>query len=987
MFDLKDHLEALHELDDLRTRAKELREQALRSLRGVVDTKDSSGEPALVPKPEDSGFYKDPIWICSGNDAEVALLVKVQNHNNMWERDEDNEEANASEKLTERLTRISLDELFPEPDPTIRNPDATVPVLVAARALQALTARAETVFCKASMLCFYRIIRELYYAASPDWAIGAARAGSGGLTSAFITSECIRAILAFESAVKRTGEYFEHTRAFYSRYLQLKAMLESAGLESALNHPLKEWADKAIERMWLDWYISTSPRNGAIALHCEASPIEIMPFPPRLSHRHLEFAEVNMKSVGEAFKELKDRLSKSLGNAVDVIEDARLTIMDRRQDELADWRKEGTEGAFRNANRVLVNIQVGIALAYQHSRDVSGVDDPLKTLLDKLHELFKDLPAEIHRALEPSKGYVRTVLNRELSVAHSGKDFDAGELIFAAMAFGAATNWQESEKLKQACKFLVESLPDSGRFTTSRPFHATARGYKLLPIGCEMTRSFAKLLHRTHYEFEPQLAKKMLSIFLNDKQFFPSGRAGDKTRAGWNFENAPDAYKPCVWVTAISVQALDRIVRMLNDRINEIVFKHFQVIRPEKPRTDLTLNELIYPDYGLSGYYNKKNTGGSAKEITSIAIRLEQMRAHVMRASLPRKYKEDKDGNKEKVSSAILYGPPGTGKTSLLEALALSSEVPFVMLSPSDLIVQGEEHIEGRARAVFEALSMLSQVVILLDEFEPVLRRRAPKPVKDSGVEIIPERGRGSLDEVTKAIREGGASVLKFLVTGMLPKLVSLHDAAEKQSLVYGLATNHLEEIDDAAKRGGRFDVRQPIYNPDPLSRAGTFLFRLQPLIKDLGKEADLSGIHKRAVFARIIVATANENAGELSRRFFKQPKKNDKGKYTLSEDDKKRSFFAYALGEGADKPEVFEKRAQMMRDKNFEIMEREFGEAKKRLDERDDEWRERKWLVGFEKALKNLSEPGTSEDFLESYSTYDDQENASEVKRPPDQP
>jgi DNA polymerase III delta prime subunit len=967
MFDLKDHLEPLHELDDLRTRVKELREQGLRSLRGIKRTEIlSTGAATLETEESDKDFYNEPKWVCSGNEAEVALVVKVQNHHNMWERDEDNDKATAGDKLTERLTKITLKVLFPEPDPHSRNADATVPVLVAARALQALAARAETVFSRASMLCYYRIVREFYYAAAPDWTIGAARAGSGGRPSAFITGECIRAVFAFESAIRRTSEYFEHTRAFYKRYLQLKAMLEYAGLESDLDHPLSEWADKAIERMWLDWYISTNPRNGAVALYCEGTPTDVLPFPPR----QIEPGEVNMRSVGEAFRTLKDKLTRSIENAFDGIKEAREEIEDGRWNERDDLKKDRTESAFRKAHHVICNIQDNASHAESECRKAGGADDPLKTLLDKMQEKFKGLPAEIHRVLEPSKRYVRTVLDRELGVAHSGRGFDAGELIFAATALGAATNWLENEKLIQACDFLVRALPDSGRFTTSRPFHATVRGYKLLPIGCEMTRSFAKLLHRTRYEFDPPLARKMLNIFLNDKQYFPPAHGESQGRAGWNFESAPDADQPYVWVTAISVQALDRFVRMLNDRINEIVFKHFKVIRPEKPHTNLTLNDLIYPDYGLSGYY--KNSTGSTKEITSIAIRLEQMRAHVMRASLPKKYKEDKDGNKEKVSSAILYGPPGTGKTSLLEALALSSGVPLVMLSPSDLIVQGQEHLEGRARAVFDALSMLSQVVILLDEFEPILRRREPKPEKDDIDSEGDTTVGGGLNVVAKAIREGGASMLKFLVTGMLPKLVSLHDAAEKRSLVYCLATNHLEEIDDAAKRGGRFDVRQPIYNPDPLSRAGTFLFRLQPLARGMDVGDRLSGIHKQPVFARIIVATANENAGELSRRFFKQPKKNSQGKYVLSPDEKKRSFFAYALGEGVDAPEVFDKRARGMTEKNFETMGREFEAARDRLDGSDDELNERGWLFDFENKLKEICEPGTERDFLNSYLSYD---------------
>lgn len=956
MFDLKDYLDSLNELNEVRRHAKDLREQGLRSLRKIKNTKKNKGEPVKELKDElPKEFFET--WAYSDNEAEAALLVKVQNHQNISEREENNDKAKAHSELTERLTDISLEKLLPKPDTQDLN--ATVPVLVASRAMQALTDRPETVFSKAMIRCYYRIIRELYYAAAPDWTIGAARAGRGGRTSAFITSECIRAILAFESTIKRTAEYFAHTLALYKRYLQLEAMLSALEIKMGSDdHPLSKWADQAIERMWLDWYISTNPRNGGIALDCQDDANNVLPFPPKL----FEPPAINMKTVGAAFPILKASIAKAIDESFKNIDEVRTEIKEFRDSQEVEETKERTESAFLIARRVIEMIYSNAFRLNQNYRNEVKYPD-FQSQLNYLFEQYRDFPDEIHRVLEPAKRYVRTVLDRELAIAYSGKNFDAGELIFAATAFGAATNWQESEKLKQACDLLVKSLPDSGRFNTNRPFHATVRGYKLLPIGCEMTRSFAKLLHRTRYEFEPQLARKMLSIFLNDKQLVQDTDGEGKKHAGWNFENAPDAGKACGWVTAISVQALDRMVRMLNDRINEIVFKHFVVIRPERPHTNLTLNELIYPDYGLSEYYVKESDSTVKK--TSIAVRLEQMRAQVMRVSLPDKYKTDQTGNQEKVSSAILYGPPGTGKTTLLEALALSSKVPLVRLSPSDIIVQGEEQLEGRAKVVFEALSMLSQVVILLDEFEPILRRRSTQGNKAT-------TQAQDLSDVAKAIREGGASMLKFLLTGMLPKLISLHDAAEKQSLVYCLATNHLEEIDDAAKREGRFDVHQPIFNPDPVSRAGTFLFRLQPVAKELKSTLSISDAGKMHAFARIIAATANENAGELSRKFFKLPKleKDDRGRPAFSNDSKRRSFFAQFLGEGLDSQD-FERRTEAMKAKNFEKLKREYEEAQKRLDSSDDEMLEREWLFGFEKHVKSFGGPELPEDFLKNYLTY----------------
>ncbi len=121
MLDLKDALDDLHKLDDIRDRAKELREQGLRSLRkfrgleggrlGTNVTKEE-GDLKKYFHSEDSPEIVDK-WSCSSNKVEVSLLVKAQNHRNLSESDDDNDNAEASEDLTEELEIIDLEDLLP----------------------------------------------------------------------------------------------------------------------------------------------------------------------------------------------------------------------------------------------------------------------------------------------------------------------------------------------------------------------------------------------------------------------------------------------------------------------------------------------------------------------------------------------------------------------------------------------------------------------------------------------------------------------------------------------------------------------------------------------------------------------------------------------------------------------------------------------------------------------------------------------------------
>src|SRR5205085_158253 len=162
--------------------------------------------------------------------------------------------------------------------------------------------------------------------------------------------------------------------------------------------------------------------------------------------------------------------------------------------------------------------------------------------------------------------------------------------------------------------------------------------------------------------------------------------------------------------------------------------------------------------------------------------------------------------------------PPGTGKTTLAEALAFSCDVPLVRLSAANLIVQGERAIERQALAIFESLSLLTQAVIIFDEFEEVTLSRTwereKKPVTNE--------------------------TISWLRTGMLPKIKKLHESAKEQSVAYCMATNIFKKIDSAAKRRGRFDSYVPIYKPDPLSRAGIHKYRME-LVKEKSKR--FSGI------------------------------------------------------------------------------------------------------------------------------------------------
>lgn len=1047
MSNLSKDLIDLRELSRFRERARELREMALIPLKKIKDIdypkKVNDGtvpqgeeektvsqtEKKITSAPSDPENKKDfdidfKRWIFGGDNVEVALLVKVQNNRDFSEDDNENVKAEAAFPLKKKLRETKLESLFRAPD--VSDKINSIPVLTAARTMQALVSRAETVFSHATIFCYYRILRDMYEAAPTDWAVGASRAGIGGGTSAFVTGECIRAISAFQKSIDRTADFFHYTKILLRDYERLRGMIDNLGPDTnAANseenktngtaHPLHIWADKTMEAIGLDCYLSTNPRRRQIALSAydDLDKEGIVMNRLRLfagesvtktngkpanadtsdtaGNGNSDGERINVVAVGEYFNDFCQNLRGALEKTKMEFEEAIEEIKEFRKGEKPEYynekeniilineieEQEKPEDFDEKKQKIIEEVRAYERLNTPHlfayrvildgfercnealkslnkcfpedEKPAEGkvIDDAkipcLLSLLDEFTDKAKGVAGDIVKVIEPAKRYLETVIYRELSANET--DFDAGELVFAATALGALTDWKQQELLHRICEMLVKALPENGRLHTHHPFHTTQNGYRLIPIGCELTNNLAQLFEKVDFPLTPQVVGRMLSIFEGKQIEVGKNKEGKKV-IGWNFDRAPNPTKPCVWVTAISVIALDRIIRMLNTRINETVFKHFEVFRPEKPHTKLKLYDLIYSDHGLSSYYvagydefyykklDLKKTEKKSDSRISIAFYLQLMRAHLMRAALPASYRKMEF---PKWYSTILYGPPGTGKTTLAESLALSSEKAVVSLSPSDLVVQGQELIEGRARDVFEALSMLSQAVIIFDEFEPVVKRRdgdeddSSKNKDDSSKNKnnsskdknnSPEKEEDPIVKQLRIISSKDDPRFKFLLGGMLPKFIKLHDAAKHQSLVYFLGTNHLKEIDEAAKRPGRFDTKIPVYNPCPLSRAGTLLYRLS---KEDTKPDFNNNKWQVERFLEVVRNTAFEPASELGQKLYKEG--SDNIKYILNE----------------EKENIFESK------KNKPLPIKETSQS-------DEEVEERKWLNNFEETFKKES-------------------------------
>lgn len=951
MRELNDELDDLSKLDELRSQALKLKDEGMRALGEIRNNcraswngrdalphneeglatargngKDRGGTTAENPSTnvheEDrdhiEGPHTTPRWQGSGGKIEAAMLVRVQSKPGPAKHvaGAKGGKNGSGTKLMQRLTAISLEadllQLVPartNGGPPVREAPAgapgapakeprsdvdEVPVLLAARAMQALVPSARHTFSRATMLCYYRIIREICVADSPDWNAGGARAGTGGEVTAYVTAECIRAVLMLERSIRATAAFFRETDQFY-RY--------ACYLERAHGGVPEKWREIEGERAIMEWYVTMAQQRPYLALDLPLfdpdARDEAAPAPPpsadeangkkqpdplkRFTLAALakyfqvlgEHIHAGLQASVVAFDEAANRIAAARAiedeQAIQAARSRRAT--DPAEDPPAD-QGEHSAGAsdrkprfVRRENRFVRSmsaheiaagvIEKALVDARKMVRDCEADGGPLENLRH-LAARFEKIALEVRTLLDPAERYIASVMDHELTAASQEKPvWDARELAFAAGAYGALTKWRADERLERAARLLADDISEAGLFRLGKPFHSVPSGLRWQPLHFEVCRSFSELLANVEVPVTPTLITQMLFPFTqmsielkteDEKEIYlllPSRSDRPEKRRGWHMEDPPIPAGPTLWVSGHAVLALDKLVRMLDQKINNIILKYFTSKTPEK--IEHKLDHLFYPDYGRELFYasDPHHRALDKNPAESIGITLQRMRAHIVDVQLPGAYEQN-------VYSAVLHGPPGTGKTTLLEALAKSSDVPLIEMSPSDIAVAGEQAIEARARATFQALSMLTRVVIIFDEFEPVLLKRDTR-------EETPE----------------SRSMYTFLTPGMLPKLTRLYHEARHKHTAYALVTNHLQKLDAAAIRPGRFDRHVGIYMPDPVSRAGFFMKNLSKEIErrawaDLAArraaDPENSGLPDRPAFDFLLSPAQQERFEEIIR-------------------------------------------------------------------------------------------------------------------------
>ena len=399
---------------------------------------------------------------------------------------------------------------------------------------------------------------------------------------------------------------------------------------------------------------------------------------------------------------------------------------------------------------------------------------------EAIKQRFEEKPAAGQENAEPQlSGRCATLMDQlarwgeaelhRLIAFHSAREmamFDPIQLAYALRIYTGyyATTKQplNNQPLNQklvarAVEIIFEHQEEDGLWPKSRPIFHFAQLGSVYPFTFEMLDGLIPDKPESGL-FGPHVGKLEAALRWAEDNYID----GEQEK-GWRSSHVPYGSDPHGWSTAAVFLAVRKIRAVVMAQIRHSLLEDFRAQRNDAPDASLL---------GPEKFYDAEVPPGSGRSLKGV------LKKHLIDPHKRGGSEEDRR------YSAVFYGPPGTAKTTTAMAVARALGWPYIYLQTSDFAGEGVNQIIGKARNIFDRLSLLEKAVILFDEVEEFVRDR------------------------NQAVEPSS----RMLTTSMLSLIQELRS---KKGVIFIVATNFLDKFDAAITRtGGRFDMMLLIAPP-----------------------------------------------------------------------------------------------------------------------------------------------------------------------------
>ncbi len=198
--------------------------------------------------------------------------------------------------------------------------------------------------------------------------------------------------------------------------------------------------------------------------------------------------------------------------------------------------------------------------------------------------------------------------------------------------------------------------------------------------------------------------------------------------------------------------------------------------------TEMQVSEKPAEQIVSEGSSDRETPNVTYEDIGGLDEELEQVREMI---ELPMRHPElFRQLGIDPPKGVLLHGPPGTGKTLMAKAVANEIDAYFTNISGPEIMSKFYGESEEQLREIFEEASENTPAIVFIDELDA----------------IAPKRGETTGDVERRVVAQ----------------LLSLMDGLEERGQVTVIgATNRVDALDPALRRGGRFDREIEVGVPD----------------------------------------------------------------------------------------------------------------------------------------------------------------------------